>query len=73
MTKQIRTASGLATKYGLQLGYIQCHPDPASRIYLTWDYDSFIILGYDKKNKAVRKVLKTQSVTEAREALKCML
>ena len=71
MSHSIKTSSGLTTKDAIKRGYIQCHPDPSVKLYLSWDYDRFIILGYNSEGKAVSKKLKTTSIAVARKELKC--
>jgi hypothetical protein len=72
MNHTLVTKTGLKTKDAIKLGYIQCHPDPSCKLYLSWDYDRFIILGYNSEGKAVSKKLKTTSIIQARKELKCM-
>lgn len=65
---KISTSKGYKTKNALQSGYIQPHPTLPC-LYLTYEYDSFVIRGYNQDNKKINKTLQTKSVTQARKEL----
>ena len=65
---KITTSKGYKTRNALQSGYIEPHPTHPC-IYLSYDYDSFVIKGYSPDNKRIHKVLTTTSITQARKEL----
>ena len=53
---KIRYKNGNLTTKGLQLGYIQVSPFwPTTHLYLSMDYDRFVIKGWNEKGKGVHK------------------
>lgn len=64
------TIDGRKTKLALQKGYVEIPKNysPKTHIYLTWEYDQFVIKGY-KNDRRYHKILDTTSIVEARKYL----
>ena len=53
---KIRHKNGNLTTKGLQLGYIQVSPFwPTTHLYLSIDYDKFVVKGWNEKGKGVHR------------------
>jgi hypothetical protein len=53
---KLKYKNGNLTTTGLRRGYIQVSPFyPNTRLYLTYDYDHFIVKGYNERGKAIVK------------------
>jgi hypothetical protein len=67
---KLLTSSGRKTKLALQKGYVEIPKKyaPKTHIYLTWEYEEFVIKGY-KNDRRYHKVLQTKSIVEARKIL----
>jgi hypothetical protein len=63
------TRAGLVTLYGLQKGFIQSHPTPTSKLYLTIELDQFYICGVTNEGKVINKPVQTKSICKARVIL----
>lgn len=53
---KIKYKNGNVTATALRRGYIQVSPFfPKTHLYLTYEYDMYVIKGYNKHNKGVNK------------------